>query len=99
MSIDNRYSDTKKILGGTAYGTSLGAWRIYSACANGTIGYSTVMLKEAQRIDALAGQYYGSAKLWWIIAAASGIGWALQCPPGTRLVIPTKMQDIEALVG
>jgi hypothetical protein len=99
MSIENRYEETKKILGGTAYGTSLGAWRVYNACANNTIGYSVELLTEAQRVDQLAGMYYGSAKLWWVIAAASGIGWALQCPAGTRIVIPSRLQDIEALVG
>ena len=35
---------------------------------------------------------------WWIIAAASGIGWWLQCPPGTLLAIPTSISQIERLL-
>ncbi len=99
MSLENRYSGTKKILGGTAYGTSMGAWRIYNAAKNGMISTQVIILKEAQRIDQMAGTAYGNGRLWWVIAAASGVGWNLQCPPGTRLVIPTSLQQIDALVG
>jgi hypothetical protein len=46
------------------------------------------MLTETQRLDVLAGIEYGDSSLWWIIAAASNIGWGLQVPPGILIKIP-----------
>ena len=54
---------------------------------------------EKERLDVLAGKIYGDGGYWWIIAAASGIGWSLQVPPGTRLKIPTKLEQILSLVS
>lgn len=48
----------------------------------------TVVLTEEQRLDIISGQKYGDARYWWVIAIASGIGYGLQVPPGTVLVIP-----------
>lgn len=45
------------------------------------------------RLDTLAGSIYGNAKYWWILAAASDIGWGLQAPPGTVL----NIIDLESL--
>tara|TARA_Y100000591_G_C21489801_1_gene524537 strand:- start:51 stop:224 length:174 start_codon:yes stop_codon:yes gene_type:complete len=57
------------------------------------------MLKEAQRLDTIAAESYGDARLWWVIAAASNIGWGLQVPPGTKLSIPIDLAQIGDLVG
>ena len=46
----------------------------------------------------IAGEVYDNARLWWIIAAASGIGWAPQAPPGTFLIIPTDLGQISGMV-
>jgi len=51
------------------------------------------VLNEGERLDTIAGRVYGNARLWWIIAAASGIGWPLQVPPGTQLLIPTDLKQ------
>jgi hypothetical protein len=56
-------------------------------------------MQGEERLDIIAGELYGDASLWWIIAAASGIGWGMQCPPGTVLDIPTKIEQITRLVG
>ena len=40
---------------------------------------------------------YGSGNMWWVIAAASGIGWGTQVPPGTLLRIPTDLSMILVL--
>jgi len=53
---------------------------------------------EGDRLDTLAAQAYGSGIYWWIIAAASGIGWAPQVPPGTLLIIPTTLAEVAELV-
>jgi nucleoid-associated protein YgaU len=63
----------------------------------GTIESIRMILKEGQRLDHLAGLYYGNARLWWVIAAASGIGWPLQVPPGTVVHIPTNFAAIVAM--
>jgi len=50
-------------------------------------------------LDHIAGKELGDSQLWWVIAAASRIGWWLQVPPGTVLRIPTKMTQVMAYVG
>ena len=64
----------------------------------GELSFTTEILQEGRRLDHVAFDYYQDARLWWIIAAASGIGWWLQCPPGTRLVIPTDLGQILTFV-
>lgn len=63
----------------------------------GTIGTSFYILKAGERLDILADKFYGSGKLWWVIAAASGIGWWLQATPGTILTIP-DYEDVEGYI-
>ena len=65
---------------------------------NGTIPVKTVVLEQDRRIDQLAGQIYGSSSYWWILAAASGIGWGLQVPAGTIIIIPDDLGQILSLV-
>jgi hypothetical protein len=67
--------------------------RIRQSVNAGTLATRELVLAEGQRLDTLAGQLYGDGQLWWVIAAASGIGWWLQVPPGTRILAPT---DIDA---
>jgi hypothetical protein len=89
-----RYSFTPKILGNTIFGTSRAASKIYRAIDTGAIPFTIYTLKGSERLDVVAGRVYGNASLWWIIAAASGIGWGLQCPPGTMLRIPTSPAQV-----
>jgi hypothetical protein len=55
-------------------------------------------MKEDARLDVMAGREYGDASLWWVIAAASNIGWGLQVPAGTRILIPATLSQIADLV-
>lgn len=71
---------------------------IRSAISSGRIATRELISAENQRLDHIAGSVYGDGKLWWVIAAASGIGWWLQVPPGTRLIIPTDLKSVMALV-
>ena len=64
----------------------------------GDIRTNEIVLEENRRLDQLSGQFYGTASYWWVIAAASGIGWWLQCPSGTLLAIPTDISQIERLL-
>jgi nucleoid-associated protein YgaU len=93
----SRYAFTERI-DGTRVGTSTLSSRIYLAAQNGQIGYNDSRLVRQQRLDHVAHVTYGDSTLWWVIAAASGIGWGLQCPPGTVIRIPTDLNQIYALM-
>ena len=58
----------------------------------------TMFLTQADRLEHLAGAIYGDSRYWWVIAAASNVGWALQAPPGTIIKIPS-LHDVERLLG
>jgi len=68
--------------------------RIRSAVLRSDIEFKTHTVQEGERLDSLAQLYLKSSEYWWIIAAASGIGWSLQIPPGTLLQIPLGVDDI-----
>jgi hypothetical protein len=70
--------------------------RIRQAYAAGRVATREITLAEGQRLDGIASELYGDGRLWWVIAAVSGIGWWLQAPPGTRILVPT---DINAVLG
>lgn len=93
----SRYSVSPKINFGFQFGTSDSVANIRRAIANGLIRSQTIFLQEVIRLDVLAGQYYGDARYYWIIAAASNIGWSLQVPPNTQIVIPDLEQCLRYL--
>ena len=94
-----RYSRAPRIKGGQSYGTYTASRIIFKAAQTAGLDVTTHTVKEGERLDIIAGEYYRDGTLWWIIAAASGIGWGLQVPAGTFLIIPTDLGQIEALVG
>lgn len=96
MYID-RYS-ADNLINGKILGTNGAIQRIRDGISNGTVSTTTIVLTEQDRLDVIAGRFYGDGRLWWIIAAASGIGWWLQVPPGTRVVVPTDVNQIRGLV-
>jgi hypothetical protein len=79
-------------------GTSLTIVRIRAAIKAGSLQYREITLRGVQRLDTIAGEEYGDGRYWWIIAAASEIGWGLQAPPGTLLKIPVLL-DALAYIG
>ena len=87
-----RYTDSTVYQFGQARGASRAPGRVRDAIEAGTLPFREHSAQEGERLDTIAGVEYGDATLWWIIAAASGIGWALQVPPGTRIVIPDLQQ-------
>jgi hypothetical protein len=72
--------------------------KIYFAVQQGLIPVNESKLIDKERLDHIAFKTYGEGSLWWVIAAASGIGWSLQCPPGTLLRVPTNLNDIYTLL-
>ena len=64
----------------------------------GEIEVESLVLEEGVRLDHLSAQYYSDSKYWWVIAAASSIGWGLQAPPGTVVVIPKDLGSVISLI-
>lgn len=92
-----RYNNAPVLAGGSRYGTSATVYNIRSGISSGNIPVTEMNLTESQRLDVLAGIYYGDSSMWWIIAAASNVGWGLQVPPGTLIKIP-NLEAIRNLV-
>jgi hypothetical protein len=84
-------------MAGQAYATPSTVAMIRLGISNGTIAFNERILQESQRIDVIAGIEYGDSKLWWVIAAASNIGWSLQSPPGTLIRVP-KLDDVARVI-
>jgi len=92
-----RYSNTPVIGLNRYYGTSYAIPAIRENMQNGNIRYREIVIKEAIRLDTLAGIEYGDGTLWWIIAAASNVGYGLGILPGTIIRIP-DMSDVSKYV-
>ena len=92
----SRYSFVNKTNynGKEIYATNQNNVKIYNAVKSGKINVNTHILLENQRLDSIAGYTYGNSSYWWVIAAASGIGWPLQIPPGTYLKIPVSLDEV-----
>jgi len=95
----SRYNSTPRINMGRQYGTQRSMQAIYRGVQAGLIGATKYVVSEDERLDILAGQFYSDARLWWVIAAASGIGWNLQVPPGIVLTIPSNVGQIQGMIG
>ncbi len=81
------------------YGTSRVSKIISDGINAGTIRYRETFLREGERLDTIAGrEYNGRSDLFFVIAAASNIGWALQVPPNTRIRIP-NLADVSRVIG
>jgi len=96
MAIFSRYRSAPVLGLGRQYGTSKSIAIIRSGITSGLIPLVDVVTSTGnQRLDQLAAFYYKDARFWWVLAAASDIGWGLQIPPGTVISIP----DINAIAN
>lgn len=86
------------IIAGRRFGTADAIDRITTLANQGVINTSQMILTDGHRLDTLAGLLLNDAKLWWVIAVLSGIGWGLQVPAGTRIVYPTSRSEISDYV-
>ena len=94
----SRYRNDGTVRGGQIKASARAIVRIRNAVRSGDIQFRVITLKESTRLDQIAGDYYGDGRLWWIIAATTGIGWAWQVPAGTQLRIPRDMGEIVNLI-
>lgn len=94
----SRYQRTDILGYNFQYGSSNTHVIIRDAVKNSKVFYKTIVLHEAERLDHLAFKHYQNGRYWWIIAAASDVGWGLQVPPGTVIRIP-DLSEIAKLIG
>ena len=71
---------------------------IYRAVEDDLLSYETHISVEGKRLDQYAYEFYGDSNDWWLIAAASGIGWWLQIPGGILLKIPNDTNQIQSFI-
>jgi hypothetical protein len=85
----SRHQNDSVLNFGTNFGSPQYLTRVRNLINSGQIPIENqLILNEEQRLDILAGQFYGNSRYWWIIAIASGIGYGLQVPPGTIITVP-----------
>lgn len=95
----NRYQSTQTYKNNNLYGTFKDHIIIRSNIDNGVLSYKEYVTLSNDRLDIIAGREYGDSQYWWIIAAASKIGWGLQIPEGVQLIIPNLSQILTLLYG
>ena len=65
------------------------------ASANDTF----IITTSIDRLDKLANTFYDDVSLWWVIAAANGLGkGTLVIPSNTKLRIPAKTEFLEQVI-
>lgn len=89
----SRYS-FNPIIGNRYFATSDMIRRVFNAVDEGSIPVEIVQIDATSRLDVIAFEAYGDSTLWWIIAAASGIGWPSQLAPGTYIRVPRDLNAI-----
>ena len=94
----SRYQNDTPIRGGKVLKTASAVAAIRSRIRAGQIPCKTTILKAGQRLDHIAASEFGDGRLWWVIAACSNIGWALQAPPGTVVKIPVNITSIQDII-
>ena len=85
--------------GKTIIATNKCSFRIYSAVKNRSLPCDSYVLKKGERLETIAHRRYKNSDYWWILAAASGIGWNLQVPAGTIIIIPRNLNQVFSYVG
>lgn len=95
----SRYSRDDVSFVGTGLTIAQGVVALRRAIKSGLIRVQKqFVVTQADRLDTIAGQFYGDGRYWWVIAAASDIGWGMQVPPGTVITI-VDLANVEQLVG
>lgn len=79
-------------------GPSKAGFVIKRAVQRGTVKTTQAIVKEGERLDQISSRVYGDPSYWWVIAAASGIGWGMQVPPGVIVTIPTDLSVVLSIL-
>jgi hypothetical protein len=99
MPAFSRYLRDRVSSDGKGLATSGAIAVIRSAIQTGDVPIvKTLTTTQADRLDSLAAALYNDSRYWWVLAAASNIGWGLQVPPGTVILVP-DIKSVEGLVA
>jgi len=64
-----------------------------------TLSDTFIITTSADRLDKLANIFYQDITLWWVIAAANGLGKGTLIVPGnTKLRIPAKTDFLDEII-
>lgn len=95
----SRYARDNYNISGQGLTVSQGIAAIRSYIRAGTlIPTKQIVMTQSDRLDSLAGELYGDSRYWWVLAAASNIGWSMQVPPGT-LINVIDLRTVEGILG
>jgi hypothetical protein len=94
----SRYTYSR-VINGSFYASREISYAISSAVQTGDIRCKVISLPENVRLDKIAFDNYGDSGYWWVIAAASGIGWGLQLPAGTVVRIPVNLDIVFSAIA
>jgi hypothetical protein len=83
----------------TIFATNKCSSQIHRAIISRSLAFDSYIMQEGERLDVISLRRYENPDYWWIIAAASGIGWPLQLPAGTILAIPRDLNQVFSYVG
>mgnify|MGYP003634613169 CR=1 FL=1 len=95
--MSTRYKSDSVINRGSSFGTAKAANQLRAVHKAGGIATKTIVLGKGARLDHVAFTYLGDPTYWWTIAVLSGIGWGMQLPADTMLIVPTKIEQIKRL--
>lgn len=88
----SRYTESETSRGGLRTAATVASIRL--RIRRGQIEATTRILKQGERLDTIAQEVYGDGRLWWVIAAASNIGWCWQVTEGTLIRIPLDLGSV-----
>ena len=95
----SRYARTPILNYGKLFGTGRAREAIQAAIKSGRLTVmNQIVVRGAERLDTIAGEVYGDGSYWWVLAAASNIGWGMQVPVGTVITV-VDLGSVAALVG
>jgi hypothetical protein len=94
-----RYQRDRHLRGGKHMSTASTIRILRQMLQQNEIAMRVHVAKENERLDHLAAKFLGDGRLWWVLAITSGIGWALQVPPGTRINVPRNLSQIKGITG
>ena len=93
-----RYSSDGAIRGGKSGASPEAQLRLRAAFEAQQISTVTLVIGANTRLDQIAFSHMGDPSLWWSIAVLSKIGWPLQLPEGTRIIVPTNPDQIREIM-